>query len=123
MIRRRFERSTSTPATGARNTLGNTATIVAVASTVAEPVFSVSHQTSANCTSWDPNSDRAWPPQNVKNLLFQPTADVMSEPSFLGASPLGQIYPNHQTLGRRCLSVANQRQTGNIRQTTTSQIR
>ena len=47
------------PAIGARNTLGSTPTIVAVASTVAEPVVSVSHQTSANCTSWVPNSDSA----------------------------------------------------------------
>ena len=49
----------------------------AVASTVAEPVVSVSHQTSANCTSWVPNSDSAWPVQNVKKVRAQFVDDAV----------------------------------------------
>jgi hypothetical protein len=39
---------------------------VAMASTVAEPVVWVSHQTSANCTSWLPSNENACPVQMVK---------------------------------------------------------
>ena len=77
MIVRRLQRSTRTPATGARKTFGRTPTSVAVASTVAEPVVSVSHQTSANCTSWVPNSDSAWPVQNVKKVRAQFVDDAV----------------------------------------------
>ncbi len=41
--------------------------MVAPASTVAEPVVLVSHQTSANWTSPLPNSETTWPPKIAKN--------------------------------------------------------
>src|SRR5512133_2734828 len=66
MIMRRFQRSTNVPANGPKRIWGSTATRVAVASTVAEPVFCVSHQTSENCTIEDPNRENACPTQMVK---------------------------------------------------------
>lgn len=66
MMIRRFQRSTSAPAKGPRTICGSSATKVAVANTVAEPVSLVSHQTRANCASCEPNSEKACPPQMVK---------------------------------------------------------
>ena len=71
MIRRRFQRSTSAPTKGPSTICGSSATSVAVASTVAEPVLLVSHQTRANCTSDEPTSEKACPVQMVKNLAAQ----------------------------------------------------
>ncbi len=68
---RRFQRSTSAPTKGPRKTWGSKATIVASASTVAEPVVFVNHQTRANCTSMLPNREKAWPVQMVKNRAAQ----------------------------------------------------
>jgi hypothetical protein len=52
---------------GPRRIWGNRAIIVAKASTVAEPVVLVSHQTSANWTSWLPTKEKACPVQITKN--------------------------------------------------------
>jgi len=66
ITRRRSHRSTSAPATGPRIIWGSMAIKVAVASTVADPVVLVSHQTSANCTNWLPNNENTCPVQMVK---------------------------------------------------------
>jgi hypothetical protein len=68
---RRFQRSTYAPARGERRISGIRATIVAVASTVAEPVNWVSHHTSANWTTLLPINEKACPVQMVKNESFQ----------------------------------------------------
>ncbi len=67
MMARRFQRSTNVPAKGPMNTCGRIATREAVASTVAEPVVCVNHQTKANWTNMEPSRESAWPPQMVKN--------------------------------------------------------
>jgi hypothetical protein len=51
---------------GPRKTWGSIMASVAVASTVAEPVNWVSHQTRANWTTWLPISEIAWPVQMTK---------------------------------------------------------
>ncbi len=63
---RRFQRSTKAPAKGPAMICGNIPTRVAIARMVAEPDFWASHQTSANCTSWLPNNEKASPVQMVK---------------------------------------------------------
>ena len=57
----RFSRSTTAPENGPRKTCGSKATRVAIASTFAEPVWSVRYQTKANCTSPLPRSETACP--------------------------------------------------------------
>src|SRR5215216_4905070 len=71
MMVRRFQRSTSAPAKGPITICGNMPTSVATASTVAEPLFWVRYQISANCTSAEPNNDRACPDQIVKKRPAQ----------------------------------------------------
>src|SRR5437763_11935090 len=78
MIQRRFQRSTHTPASGARTMPGSVAARVAVASTVAEWVALVSHHTSANCTSDVPKSDTACPVQKLKKCACQLAARVVA---------------------------------------------
>ncbi len=51
IVQRRSQRSTRAPTNGPRTTWGRTAASVAIVKTSPEPVFSVSHQTSANWTS------------------------------------------------------------------------
>jgi hypothetical protein len=46
---------------------------------VAEPVFAVSHQTRANCTNAEPTSEKACPPQMVKNLAPQRSGTKVEE--------------------------------------------
>ena len=71
IMRRLFERSTTEPAIGPRNMKGSIPTKVAVANTVAEPVCFVRYQIKANCTSWLPNKENAWPLQTRKKGFFQ----------------------------------------------------
>ncbi len=54
---------------GVRNISGRIPMMDAIVSTMAEPVSTVSHQMSANCTSWLPSSENAWPVQTEKNRL------------------------------------------------------
>ena len=69
---RLFQRSIYAPASGPRRIRGKSATIVAVARTVAEPVSFVNHQTSANCAARLPMSDSCCPTQMVKKRAFHP---------------------------------------------------
>ena len=76
IVTRRFQRSTSVPTNGPSTTCGTSPNSEAIASTVPEPLVLVSHQISANCTSWLPSSDSACPPQMVKNFGAQVLACV-----------------------------------------------
>jgi hypothetical protein len=76
----RLVRSTTTPANGLRTIIGNMPARVAVASTVAEPVVTVSHQISENCTSALPSSDSACPDQMVKKRHFQFGLSMIARP-------------------------------------------
>ncbi len=89
ITRRRFQRSTSAPAKGVRNTWGSMPITDAKVNIVAEPVSTVSHQIRANCTSWLPNSEKAWPVQTVKNRL--------AHMSFSTILPLCSHYPVART--------------------------
>jgi hypothetical protein len=71
ITRRRFQRSTSAPAKGPRNTWGSMPTIEAAAKTVADPVAAVMCQINANCTRLLPNNEKACPVQTVKKVFFQ----------------------------------------------------
>ncbi|KAF5065838.1 hypothetical protein DSECCO2_270050 [anaerobic digester metagenome] len=66
------------------------------ASTVAEPVSTVSHQTRANCTRALPTREKAWPPQMVKKFLFQEAA-----PSLLNIMNLISVDTGHQPRGQK----------------------
>lgn len=71
MIRRRLPRSTNVPAIGPSRICGSIANREAVASTVAEPVFCVKYQISANCTSEEPKREMVWPVKMVKKRTAQ----------------------------------------------------
>ena len=64
---RRSQRSTNAPAKGPMKTVGSSETSIPDASTVADPVVSVSHQTSANWARLLPMSDSCCPVQIEKN--------------------------------------------------------
>ena len=57
----RFQRSTNAPTNGPSRMLGTIAAVVAVASTVAEPVCFVTYHTRANCTNALPRSETICP--------------------------------------------------------------
>jgi len=59
---------------------------VASASTVAEPVVSVTHQIRANIATRLPRSDSAWPPQMVKNGARQALEDD-------GVAAVDMVFP------------------------------
>ena len=59
------------PARRASHSESTSATSEAVASTVADPVSCVSHQTRANCTTRLPSREKAWPVQMAKNVAAE----------------------------------------------------
>jgi hypothetical protein len=58
-----------------------------MANTAAEPVLSVSHQMSANCTSALPTSEKACPVQMAKKRVFHP-GELILLPSLFRLAPL-----------------------------------
>ena len=69
---------------GPRATWGRMPRNVAPASTAAEPVRAVNHQIRANWTALDASSDRAWPPQSVKNGAIGVAGCVDGGGAFIG---------------------------------------
>jgi len=65
--------------------------MLAVASTVAEPVACVSHHTKANCTNWLPKSEKACPTQMGKKRFLQSTAFDISRSTMLAPAGLDRF--------------------------------
>ena len=71
MIRFRLYRSMNTPINGPSTPWGRKPIIMAMVSTMAEPVWSVRYHTMANWRTELENCEKAWPVQMVKKFCFQ----------------------------------------------------
>src|SRR5574344_1295726 len=68
---RRLYRSIHTPAKGPINILGRKATKDAIVKVIADSVWMVSHQITANCTAAEPKIEKACPVYITTNCFFQ----------------------------------------------------
>ena len=78
MIQRLLQRSINIPMIGPSTTIGKKPARLAMASTVAEPVRSVSHQISAKRTKVLPSSEKVCPVQIVKKRACHVDSDALT---------------------------------------------